>query len=164
MGSTFIVLFFALFLWLVILTYLLYRSTDHYRRLVDTTGRYDLRGILDKIMEGIEEDRKDIVSLQENLKDLSEEVVSHIQKVGLIRFNPFSDTGGDQSFILAILDGNNTGVVITSLHSRGMTRWYAKNVKEGKGFDHELSKEEEECIKKATILKLKSQSRTKRDK
>ena len=53
----------------------------------------------------------------------------HFGRLGIVRFNPFrGDTGGDQSFALAILDSNNDGFVITSLHSRTGTRLYAKAI------------------------------------
>ena len=55
----------------------------------------------------------------------------HFGRLGIVRFNPFDDTGGNQSFTLAILDGNNDGFVITSLHSRTGTRVYAKAVFDG---------------------------------
>ncbi len=73
----------------------------------------------------------------------------HIQKVGLVRFNPFKDTGGDQSFILSLIDGKDTGVVISGLYSRSGTRWYAKRIVEGKGVEYELSEEEKKAIKEA---------------
>jgi len=50
----------------------------------------------------------------------------NLQHLGLLRFNPFRDTGGDQSFALAIADDHGQGVVISSLHTRDMTRVYAK--------------------------------------
>jgi hypothetical protein len=52
----------------------------------------------------------------------------HFGRLGLVRFNPFDDTGGNQSFALAILDANNDGFVVTSLHSRTGTRLYAKAI------------------------------------
>ena len=52
-----------------------------------------------------------------------------VQKVGFLRFNPFSDTGGDQSFSLALLDRENNGVVVSSLYAREGTRVYAKAIK-----------------------------------
>jgi len=55
----------------------------------------------------------------------------HFGRLGIVRFNPFDDTGGNQSFALAILDANNDGFVITSLHSRTGTRVYAKAVFDG---------------------------------
>lgn len=144
---------FIIIIWLSGLTFFLYKISNHYRRLLATAGKSDLREILDKILESTKTDKKSILELAARIDKLSEKAVHHVQKVGILRFNPFADTGGDQSFILSILDASDTGIVLTSLHSRGMTRWYAKNVKEGKGVDHELSKEETEAIKKAAIFK-----------
>ena len=50
-------------------------------------------------------------------------------KIKVTRFNPFNDTGGEQSFILSILDKNNSGVILTSLHNRDITRVYSKPIK-----------------------------------
>lgn len=75
----------------------------------------------------------------------------HIQKVGLLRFNPFKDTGGDQSFVLALVDGNDTGIVISGLYARSGTRWYAKKIVSGKGVGYELSEEEKKAIKEAGV-------------
>ena len=72
---------------------------------------------------------------------------SHIQKVGFVRFNPFPQTGGDQSFSLSLLDENDNGFVLSSLHSRDTTRFYAKTIKNGQGDGYELSKEEKKAIK-----------------
>lgn len=69
-------------------------------------------------------------------------------KVNVTRFNPFDDLGGDQSFILTLLDNNNSGVVVTSLHNRDITRIYAKSVKKGEGENSVLSKEEKLAILK----------------
>lgn len=69
-------------------------------------------------------------------------------KINLTRFNPFDDLGGDQSFILTLLDKNNSGVVVTSLHNRDITRIYAKSIKKGEGENSVLSKEEKLAILK----------------
>ena len=69
-------------------------------------------------------------------------------KINVTRFNPFNDLGGDQSFILTILDQNNTGAIVTSLHNRDITRVYAKAIKEGEGDNITLSKEEKSAIVK----------------
>src|SRR5437870_3380647 len=50
----------------------------------------------------------------------------------LVRFNPFGDTGGDQSFAIALLDRNHDGIVLTGVHARSTTRIYAKEVQQGK--------------------------------
>ncbi len=69
-------------------------------------------------------------------------------KIGITRFNPFDDVGGDQSFTLTILDKNNSGAIITSLHNRDITRIYAKPIKNGIGENITLSKEEKSAIVK----------------
>jgi len=71
-----------------------------------------------------------------------------IQKVGVIRFNPFADTGGDQSFAVALLDAEGSGVVLSSLHGRADTRIFAKSVQAGRS-KHALSDEEQDAIRKA---------------
>jgi hypothetical protein len=71
-----------------------------------------------------------------------------IQKVGVIRYNPFADAGGDQSFAIALLDAEGTGVVVSSLHSRTETRVFAKPVRAGRS-TYALSDEEQQAVKKA---------------
>jgi hypothetical protein len=69
-----------------------------------------------------------------------------VQRVGLVRFNPFEETGGNQSFALALTDANGDGLVISSLHARAGTRLYAKSVVAGKS-DAALSAEESEALR-----------------
>jgi hypothetical protein len=67
----------------------------------------------------------------------------------LVRFNPFGDTGGDQSFVLALLNKESDGIVLSVLNGRTGARIYSKPVKKGAGAEYELSNEEKEAIKKA---------------
>jgi hypothetical protein len=69
-------------------------------------------------------------------------------RFSIVRFNPFSDTGGEQSFVVSLLDGGGNGILLTSLHGRGMTRIYAKRVIAGKT-DQELSTEENTALSQA---------------
>ena len=69
-----------------------------------------------------------------------------VQRVGLVRFNPFEETGGNQSFALAMTDANGDGLVISSLHARAGTRLYAKAVVAGRS-DAALSAEEAEALR-----------------
>lgn len=71
-----------------------------------------------------------------------------LQRVGVVRFNPFEDTGGQQSFAVAMLDARGSGVVISSLHSRQATRVYLKQITEGKT-EMQLGNEEAEAIRQA---------------
>ncbi len=69
-----------------------------------------------------------------------------LQHIGMVRFNPFDDTGSDQSFAIALLDDRRDGVVISSLHGRANTRIFAKPVADGSS-PHNLSDEETEAIR-----------------
>lgn len=71
-----------------------------------------------------------------------------IQHTGLVRYNPFEDTGGNQSFAVAMLDANGDGVVMSSLHARQNTRVYAKAVVGGRS-EAALSDEETEALRQA---------------
>jgi hypothetical protein len=72
-----------------------------------------------------------------------------LQKVGVVRYNPFEDTGSNQSFALAMLDSSGNGFVLSSLHSRQQTRVFLKQVTSGKA-ETALSDEEAEAIRRAT--------------
>jgi hypothetical protein len=104
---------------------------------------------MEELLVDNEQNKKELDSLKIYCDKIKKEGTFHIQKIGLLRFNPFKDTGGDQSFILSLTDGNDTGVVISGLYSRSGTRWYAKKVANGAGVDNELSEEEKKVIKEA---------------
>lgn len=72
-----------------------------------------------------------------------------LQKISMVRFNPFGDVGGDQSFSLAMLDGHDSGLILTSIHGRGGTRVYAKPIDLGKS-KYSLSSEEKKALTQAT--------------
>jgi hypothetical protein len=69
-------------------------------------------------------------------------------RFSLVKFNPFSDTGGEQSFVISLLDPGGSGILLTSLNGRGISRLYAKRVNAGK-VDLELSAEEKQALSQA---------------
>lgn len=73
---------------------------------------------------------------------------SGLRHWSLVRFNPFSDTGGEQSFTLCLLNDHQDGLIITSLHGRGVTRFYVKKVSGGQA-EQELSSEEKSALAQA---------------
>jgi hypothetical protein len=78
-----------------------------------------------------------------------------IQRVGLVRFNPFEDTGGNQSFALALTDSAGNGFVVSSLHTRTGTRVYVKAIASGRS-DGALSEEESEALRQALATPVPS--------
>ena len=76
---------------------------------------------------------------------------SAVSHVGLCRFDAFVDTGGGQSFALALIDDDGDGVILTSLHSRQTTRVFVKDIRGGVA-DAPLSAEEEEALREAGLV------------
>ena len=129
------------------------RLLGHYRKLTGGTVKKDLKSVLDKLLGDLKEADQKIDDLVKRVEKAEKESLFNIQKIGLVRFNPFAETGGDQSFCLAILDGYDSGIVVSSLHSRDTTRIYTKPVKKGRAAGYELSEEEKRAVKKAKRIK-----------
>jgi hypothetical protein len=87
-----------------------------------------LEGVLNTHLETVVRVAHDLDEVTARTAILEGGARLHFGRLGLVRFNPFDDTGGNQSFTLAILDSNNDGFVISSLHSRTGTRLYAKAI------------------------------------
>ena len=96
-------------------------------------------------VEKVEKQNADIISF---CKELEEDITTCIQKVGIVRYNAFKDTGSDLSFALAMLDEKNNGVVLNGIYSREMSNIYAKPVENGES-KYTISAEEQEAIDKA---------------
>lgn len=101
-----------------------------------------------------------ILNMDKEIQELFEisnriySLASHgLHKVEVIRFNPFKDIGGNQSFVVAFLDSKNSGVVISSLHTREGTRVYAKPILKGTSEKYQLTEEEKKAIMAATLQK-----------
>ena len=92
--------------------------------------------------------KKDFEKISKEIKNLKKENKFSIQKIAMVRYNPFSEVGGDQSFSIALLNDSNDGVVITSLYVREGNRVYGKPIKNGQS-EYQLSEEEEQVIEKA---------------
>jgi hypothetical protein len=104
----------------------LLRVERWYRGLTaDTTGG-NLVSVLDDHIRRVREAAALVKVLDDRVFRLEQNARGHVQRVGFLRFNPFRDTGGDQSFALALADADGNGVILSSLHSRDVTRLYAK--------------------------------------
>ncbi|MBL7150842.1 DUF4446 family protein [Candidatus Microgenomates bacterium] len=139
----------GLAVWLLGVSFFLYRNISHYNRLLGKGEKKNLKEILEKLLKEIEASKKEIQALKTKTAEIEKDALFHIQKIGFLKFNPFKNIGGEQSFILSLLDKKGSGVLVTSLHDRETTRWYVKMVKNGKGVNYQLSKEEKEVIRKA---------------
>lgn len=98
-----------------------------------------------KKVNGQEEQIKEVFDRIKVLEKVSQ---ISFQKIGVVRFNPFSDIGGNQSFVVALLDRKNNGFALSSLFIKEANRVYAKAIKSGK-CEQPLSAEEQEAIDRA---------------
>lgn len=125
------------------------RYVDRKRLGLDDQETNDLRELAMKHKKTLQTHNKNLVELGQILEELVENNRRNIQKIGMVRFNPFAETGGNMSFSLALLDGKNNGIVISSLHSREATRIYTKSIENGQS-KSQLTEEEKQAIEKAT--------------
>jgi hypothetical protein len=121
------------------------------RRLDDLTRGSDgrsLEAVLDAHLDKVFSVAGEVDNLSARSAVLEANGRRAVQRMGLVRFNPFEETGGNQSFALALTDANGDGFVISSLHARAGTRLYAKAIAAGRS-DAALSAEEEEALRLA---------------
>ena len=109
---------------------------------------------LKEILAQFKELKENFEKISKELGNLKKENKFNIQKLGIVRFNPFKEIGGNQSFSIALLDGNDDGIVITSLYTKEGNRVYGKPIKNGKS-EYLLSEDEKEAIEYAKRKKSK---------
>jgi hypothetical protein len=137
---------------LLVLTIVQTRRVGRMRRQLDGLTRgsdgADLGAVLDAHLDKVYAVARELDDLAARSAILEAIGRRSIQRVGLVRFNPFEDTGGNQSFAIALTDATGSGLIVSSLHSRTGTRVYAKAVIEGRS-EGALSAEETEALRTA---------------
>ncbi len=139
----------ACFFWLLILTFIFVKLRNHYYNLISTTKKERLDDILDSLISGERMLKAEVDDLKKRLEAEVKKSSLHLQKIGLVRFNPFGTVGGEQSFVAAFVDQENSGIVLNFIYTKEGLRVYTKRVKKGIGVEYELSKEEEKAIEKS---------------
>jgi len=140
------------FLWLVIISWQLYRTKRHYLTLVKRTKKQNLDEILEKILANNEQSSGEIKKISTDLKNITARLNLSIQKIGLLRFNPFEREGIGQSFVVALLDYEDNGVIINFIQTKDGLRVYPKKVKNSKGIEYDLTDEEKKVIEKSRVI------------
>lgn len=135
----------GLVIWLAIR---LRRIENSYRTLTSGTNAGSLEAVLEDHVRQVRQATERVTELDELSRQIERASRSHIQRLGFLRFNPFRDSGGDQSFAVALADQDGNGVVISGLHGRDATRVYAKPLTEWESV-YPLTDEERQAIRKA---------------
>lgn len=135
--------------WVIVLSGKLKKLGKAHRQMVGETGVPQLEGVLDQLhgrIGALEGNRKE----QQARIDVQEKRLSSLKgRVGVHRFNAFSDSGSDLSFSVAIVNDHQDGVVITGIYGREQTFLYAKPLDKGQSA-YMLSPEEKIAISQAT--------------
>jgi hypothetical protein len=151
-GLIVVVLLIAVVVLAIVVVVLFRRSSRLESRLAGLTrgseGR-SLEAVLDAHLEKVFAVGKGLDDVAARTAVLEAAQLRAFQRVGLVRYNPFEETGGNQSFALALLDAKGDGWVLSSLHARTGTRIYAKTITAGRS-DANLSEEETAAIRQAT--------------
>ena len=121
------------------------RLLGQYQHLMTGTSGGNLEAMLNDHVARVGETSAHVETVDQLAHRLEKEACFSLQHLGMVRFNPFHDTGGDQSFAIALADGHGNGVVLSSLHGRGATRVYAKPL-QGWESTYSLTDEEKQAI------------------
>ncbi len=149
----FAILLMVLFIGFLILLIRTANLNKRYREFMLKLGKgKNIEEDLENYIYRVEKVEKQNSDLQLVCKEISNQMSGCIQKIGIVRYNAFKDTGSDLSFALALLDENNTGVVMNGIYSREMSNIYAKPVENGKS-SYTISAEEKMAIDKAVQSK-----------
>ena len=141
----------AILILLLAILVLLRRTSRLNRRLGSLTQGSDaqsLEAVLGSHLERVRQVVADVGRVEARTAIVERDLQGSFGRVGLVRFNPFEETGGNQSFALALLDGHGDGFVVSSLHARAGTRVYAKAIANGAS-ETALSTEESEALRVA---------------
>lgn len=162
LGEFELFILFGVNLLLIIILFIINISTRS--KLKKITKKYNsfMNGVDNKNMEQLLEtsiEKSNIVTvknkeIENRINYLERNVLQCIQKVGIVRYNAFDNVGSDLSFAIALLDGNDNGVVVNGIYTRESSSTYAKAVSAGKS-KYPLSAEEVQAIdiaKKETNL------------
>lgn len=138
----------VLLAFIVVQSFRLRRAVGRYEALVrgGSADGTSLRDLLDRYATTVADAGRRLDEVNRLQALLEERTRSSLRHIGMVRFNPFQDTGSDQSFAIALLDDARDGVVISGLHGRSNTRVFAKPVEDG-GSRHALSAEESQAIR-----------------
>jgi len=121
------------------------RLVRQYRELTTGTSGGNLEAILNDHVARVRETATRLDEVDQLARRLEKAAYFSLQHLGVVRYNPFHDTGSDQSFAISLVDGHGNGVVISSLHGRDVTRVYAKPLKRWES-TYSLTDEEKQAI------------------
>ncbi len=125
------------------------KTVERYRRLLAIIGEHNIEQLLLDQVDTVRTVKADVDSFASRLRSLEVGQATHLQHLGVVRFNAFADIGSDLSFAVALLDHHHNGVVLSCIHGRDEARTYAKPITQGRS-SYALSREELLAIDRAS--------------
>lgn len=129
--------------------YLSIRNLQSHKKLTTGISGHNLEILVQQYLKTLDRTRNDIELMNKYFEIIKEETSRFYRKFGLVRFQAFEGTGGDQSFAMALLDSNNNGFVLSGLYGRDFSKVYAKEIGDGKVSKYKLTSEEQEALNNA---------------
>ena len=126
----------------------MYKIKKRYKIFKNGTNNDNMEVLLKKYIEKAKEIEVINTYLEKEITIIKTKMLDNIQKIGIVKYDAFSDMSSNLSFSVALLDGNDNGIILTELYSRNTSTVYIRKIEKGL-CDIELSNEEKEAIEKA---------------
>lgn len=121
------------------------KMNKRYEKMMEGMEGTNLESLLLNHIAEVHEALQQVDKLSKECQRLDKLSKHTIQKVGIVRFNAFEDTGSDLSYAVAMLDANRNGVIMSSIFGRSDSRVYAKPVLKGES-TYFLTDEEKQAL------------------
>lgn len=128
---------------------MLVKMNSRLNKLLEGKNAKTLEDTLIQIIDEIKRMNGAQITTDSLIKDINKRLKTSLTGVGIVRFNPFAHSGGNQSFAIAMLNEHGSGVIISTLYGREKTSIFAKPISKYKS-EFELTKEESEALEKAS--------------
>jgi len=147
---TFVLIIFVLILIvIIIMAYIsLNKLEKKYRKLMRGVNNKNLEDMVVSYLDRIDEVKEDNNKIKQIHEEINGQLQKCVQRTSMIRYRAFDDVGSDLSFSIALLDGNNNGVILTSIYGRNESTTYAKPIDKGIS-RYDLSEEETKVLQEA---------------
>lgn len=137
---------------LILLIIVLFNSLNkiekRYKRFMRGVDNKNIEQLVTGYLENVDSVKQDTEEMKSKLENMDTKVNVCIQKYAMMRYRAFEDVGSDLSFSVALLDGNNDGILITGIYGRNESTTYAKPIDKGLS-RYDLSEEEKQVLENA---------------
>ncbi|HEY4715150.1 MAG TPA: DUF4446 family protein [Candidatus Paceibacterota bacterium] len=144
------IMIYALTILVLVLLGWLIKNEIRMKRLMAGKKASDLEEVLMTLVKDLDGLQKSKNKIETDINKIEDRLRKSIRGLSTVRFNPFKDSGGNQSFAIALLNDDGDGVIISSLYSRERMSVFAKPVKSHVS-EYDLTKEESEALTSAKL-------------